>query len=323
MRRFYLHFKFWIFFILGLSVILLTYSAGRRYQARKKIAPEILSIDKDHWRTGWMSAFVLPADSINISNDSPESSSLTAISSSGKLIQKGTGTWCWHAPTKPGVFTINLIQLEQQDTMHIQAFVLTPFRQLSETLLNGYKIGNYPETKLRGLTNYAYPKGFIEVTEKNQNTWLSPHFQLKQFLCKQASVPQYIVLRPKLIIKLELILSKLNKMGFHLKTLHIMSGYRTPVYNRNIGNVKYSRHIYGDAADIFIDVDENGLMDDLNKDGQVDFQDAEWLFDQIDAWSDLTEFEPLIGGLSAYPATSAHGPFVHVDTRGFKTRWGD
>ena len=306
-----------------MGIILLSYSAGRRFQAKKRIETKHLLIDENHWRTGWMSAFVLPGDSIVISNDSHDMPSLAATSSVGDLVQKGIGTWCWHAPQNPGIFNIDVIQNEQQDTLYIQAFVLIPFRQLKKTLLNGYEIGHYPEIQLHGLSNYAYPKGFIKVTEKNQDIWLSPHFQLKQFLCKQAGVPQYIVLRPKLIIKLELILSKLNEMGFSLKTLHIMSGYRTPVYNRAIGNVKYSRHIYGDAADIFIDEDEDNQMDDLNNDGQINFQDAEWLFDQIDAWSDLPEFEPLIGGLSAYPATSAHGPFVHVDTRGFRTRWGD
>ncbi len=29
----------------------------------------------------------------------------------------------------------------------------------------------------------------------------------------------------------------------------------------------------------------------------------------------------LIGGLSAYPATGSHGPFLHVDARGHRARW--
>ena len=30
----------------------------------------------------------------------------------------------------------------------------------------------------------------------------------------------------------------------------------------------------------------------------------------------------LVGGLAAYDATTAHGPFVHIDLRGYRARWG-
>jgi uncharacterized protein YcbK (DUF882 family) len=30
----------------------------------------------------------------------------------------------------------------------------------------------------------------------------------------------------------------------------------------------------------------------------------------------------LVGGIGIYPATSAHGPFVHIDVRGNRARWG-
>jgi hypothetical protein len=29
----------------------------------------------------------------------------------------------------------------------------------------------------------------------------------------------------------------------------------------------------------------------------------------------------LVGGAGVYPATSAHGPFIHIDTRGYRARW--
>jgi uncharacterized protein YcbK (DUF882 family) len=28
-----------------------------------------------------------------------------------------------------------------------------------------------------------------------------------------------------------------------------------------------------------------------------------------------------VGGIGIYPATSAHGPFVHIDARGTRARW--
>lgn len=52
---------------------------------------------------------------------------------------------------------------------------------------------------------------------------------------------------------LEFILEKVNAQGYRWETFCVMSGYRTPYYNKAIGNVRYSRHLWGDAADIFID----------------------------------------------------------------------
>jgi hypothetical protein len=41
--------------------------------------------------------------------------------------------------------------------------------------------------------------------------------------------------------------------GHNVDGLTIMSGYRTPFYNRAIGNVPNSRHVFGGAADFYID----------------------------------------------------------------------
>ena len=77
--------------------------------------------------------------------------------------------------------------------------------------------------------------------------------------------------------------------------------------------------MYGDAADVFVDEDRNGNMDDLNKDGMITRADALVLFDAAET---VERTNPdLIGGLSAYKANSAHGPFVHVDVRGRRARW--
>jgi hypothetical protein len=77
--------------------------------------------------------------------------------------------------------------------------------------------------------------------------------------------------------------------------------------------------MYGDAADVFIDGDMDGVMDDVNRDGRITVADAQVLrsaAERVEA-----EYPSLVGGLSAYPANSAHGPFVHVDARGVKARW--
>ena len=80
-----------------------------------------------------------------------------------------------------------------------------------------------------------------------------------------------------------------------------------------------SRHMYGDAADVFVDSDGDGLMDDLDGDGAVTIQDARVLYAVVEAVE--RRHADLADGLSVYATTTAHGPFVHVDARGVRARW--
>jgi len=60
-------------------------------------------------------------------------------------------------------------------------------------------------------------------------------------------------------------------------------------------------------------------MDDLNRDGRVNTNDARFLAQVVDQ---VEQDHPgLVGGVGIYPATGSHGPFVHVDVRGTKARW--
>jgi hypothetical protein len=209
--------------------------------------------------------------------------------------------------------------------MKLHILVMVPLQEVKDGHLKWYRIGDYPEVPLKKLKIYEKPRGLIEVTEENVETLVSPHFRIGQFLCKQeGGYPKYVFVREKLVLKLELILQKTNEAGYACETLHIMSGYRTPYYNKIIGNVKYSRHIYGGAADIFIDVDPvDGMMDDLNGDGGIDYRDAAVLYDILDGLYGKPFYEIFMGGLARYKKTPKHGPFVHVDVRGFRARWGD
>jgi uncharacterized protein YcbK (DUF882 family) len=153
---------------------------------------------------------------------------------------------------------------------------------------------------------------------------VSPHFTLKQFLCKEDTTrqyPKYVVLNERLPLKLEAVLERVNELGFSVDTLNVMSAYRTPYYNHAIGDVPYSMHQWGGAADVYIDPLKKDQMEDLNRDGKVDLQDAKFLYDEIDQMLADKPFRQLQGGMGYYPATSAHPPFVHVDVRGTAARW--
>jgi hypothetical protein len=247
-----------------------------------------------------------------------------AATRDGILVQQSARQWKWTAPKRPGTYLISVAGANKDDLIDIHAFVMVPAREVRNGTLNGYRIGAYPAKPLNGSRLYLPPPGFIEVTAQNQDTKVSPHFTLKQFLCKEDTskkFPKYVVLQEKLPLKLETVLERVNELGFRVDTLHVMSAYRTPFYNRAIGDVQYSMHQWGSAADIYIDPDKDDRMEDLNHDGRIDIGDAKFLYDEIERLLAEPENRRLQGGMGYYPATAAHPPFVHVDVRGTAARW--
>ena len=243
-----------------------------------------------------------------------------ATAAAGSIVQTGPDGWEWVAPEQPGAYDVR-IESAGGTQVELAAFVLQPYQ--GERSLNGYRIGAYQERPLRGDPAYERPRGLIEVTEANEDTWISPHFQLGQFLCKQpGGYPKYVLVQPRLITKLELLIDQLASRGIEVDTLHVMSAYRTPAYNAAIGNTtSYSRHAYGDAADVFVDLNGDGRMDDLDGDGRTSSTDARLIYDEVDRLSTDGRFLPLVGGLGLYGPKPHRGPFVHLDTRGHKARW--
>lgn len=172
---------------------------------------------------------------------------------------------------------------------------------------------------------YAPPRGVVEVTRENRHLRVSKHFRLGDFLTKgQEEVwPKYLVLSPRLLDKLELTVQELERMGHPVERVGVISGFRTPYYNLHGGDTSgrgaLSRHMYGDAADIYLDNDGDGCMDDLTGDGQVTGADARVI---AEAAGRVEERYPaLVGGIGVYDPTGAHCGMTHIDTRGTRARW--
>ncbi len=201
---------------------------------------------------------------------------------------------------------------------------LIPSTNLRGGFLEGYHIGDYVLAPLRGLETYAPPRGFVRLTPANADLQVSDHYRLRDFQCKLDGESKFLILRTEALMKLELLQHELE-VRHHLKFTRftIMSGYRTPFYNSMIGNeTSYSRHLYGDAMDIFVDEDGDGKMDDLNGDGRIDVNDAKFLLGIAEAIDQSQQWGWLKGGAGVYHATRAHGPYLHIDARGYVTRWG-
>jgi hypothetical protein len=222
--------------------------------------------------------------------------------------------------TEPGVYSL--------PNSSFALITMIPFSDKAHGRIGDYRIGFWPAERHRkrsALEAYENPDGFIKVTAENANTPISEHFTLRDFLTHdQADVwPKYMVLREELVDKLELIIDDMEAHGHPVQKLVVMSGFRTPEYNsqgvgRRGGRALDSRHQFGDAADVYVD-NGDGQMADLNGDGRVDTRDVRVLLESAERVE--AEHPELTGGEGIYRANKQHGPFLHVDVRGWPARW--
>lgn len=80
--------------------------------------------------------------------------------------------------------------------------------------------------------------------KKDGETYLSPHFKVKEFACHDGS--DKILISSNLVLLLEKIRSNFGK------AVNITSAYRPADYNASVGGAKSSQHILGTAADITV-----------------------------------------------------------------------
>jgi uncharacterized protein YcbK (DUF882 family) len=121
---------------------------------------------------------------------------------------------------------------------------------------------------------------------------LSKNFKKSEFKCRDGTeVPdEYMDNLKELVENLQIIRDYIKK------PMHIISGYRTPKYNRRIGGARKSQHMKAKAADIVVrgmkPVELRKIIVTLIKEGKIKK-----------------------GGVGLYRS------FVHYDVRGRNTRW--
>ena len=110
-----------------------------------------------------------------------------------------------------------------------------------------------------------------------------------------------------------------KKLRAELKSLGNASGAKTYRRHGATGEVWGVR--YADFYKLQKRIGADQALADALWDSGV--HDAGVLYDLIDRLYGKKSYEPYVGGLGRYKANAAHGPFVHVDVRGTRARWGD
>lgn len=198
---------------------------------------------------------------------------------------------------------------------------------------NIYTIGKYPAVPKYGKTNYFKdkyipPKYFFIWNPLFEDLPVSKNLKYGDLVVKpdpeKPDLPRppratkIFTLSYETILNFEKIIEK-ARLKSPFKKVSILSFYRTPEYNRKIGAASFSRHIYGDGIDWFIDEDpENDEMDDLNNDGKVSQEDAKSFVQVIIQMVSDREIKPC--GTGVY--FTKKGASLHYDSRGHLARWG-
>ncbi len=96
-----------------------------------------------------------------------------------------------------------------------------------------------------GSPQYAAPVRFLDLEAVDPDAEIAPNFVMEELA--QNWKGRWAVVQPHLVSHLQALRDTMDS------PLSVNSGYRSPAYNTSIGGVTYSRHQYGDAADIGAD----------------------------------------------------------------------
>ena len=90
---------------------------------------------------------------------------------------------------------------------------------------------------------YREPSRVVDLDAITLSTKVAPNFTAGEFLVR--SKGRYGILQPHMVERLQGIRTAIGA------ALQVTSGFRGPGYNAGVGGATFSRHMYGDGADIF------------------------------------------------------------------------
>lgn len=173
------------------------------------------------------------------------------------------------------------------------------------------------------LASYRYPGTWVSLDKSDSDWILTEGVSLTSLFVhnhSQSGSECWVPFRYALVDTIATIRKALVTQGLPAASLHLLSAFRNPAYNRKVGSSSFSRHLYGDAFDFVIDRNGDGKMDDLTGDSRVDRSDALWCVALIETLQ-ARKLIPM-GGIGVYTfARGKHRVSLHVDIRGHRATW--
>lgn len=202
--------------------------------------------------------------------------------------------------------------------------------------VNGTDLGTYSDPRRSGTEKvsenpeaYTPPTHFIELTERTETMHLVPGREAGEFVIRDRETGErhtrYLPVNTDLLDAVEALDQVVALYFPESARMRIISGFRTPLHNRRIGSGAFSRHVYGDAIDIVIDMTGDGRMDDLTGDGSAGREEGLLLVAILERL--MANGRIPVGGIGVYTfargvSQNGHAVTVHVDLRGHRARWG-
>ncbi len=150
-------------------------------------------------------------------------------------------------------------------------------------------------------SRYPVPARYQDLSTADPSTPISPNFILEEFM--EARKGRFGVLQPKLVWALQ---SMRDAVG---GAIHVNSGYRNQLYNAGVGGAGWSRHLYGDAADLqspSATLDELGDLCAAEGAGYIGWYETHVHCDWRDTTNETVLFEPPVSSVRPGPVPSLH-----------------
>jgi hypothetical protein len=267
------------------------------------------------------------------------------------LVVSVTLTRTYHDPGR------RLFKREQTHTATLRGRIVAPIsadHMDARGRIEGFQIGEYPDPYDQQLLEslggaydwvrehadrYDPPQWFYPVTGASRDWAISKHVRLGDFILDaphlSLGMPQCAAIDPLLLAKLEELAEEMHDAGHAFDHWSFIYGFRSPNYN--LGRIEqdqedslkspFSQHMLGRAADIIVDTDGDGILDDLDGDGEITVRDAAVIMHHVNVIDrrHRATGNPRMGGAGLYAehdyferaAAIGQSPYVHVDVRGF------
>ncbi|MCC8116184.1 MAG: hypothetical protein LIP18_03375 [Planctomycetes bacterium] len=288
--------------------------------------------------TGNPAVVVPPGENIALACDAGGIPGIVTVFVNGDAVREDAAI-DFTAPDRPGCYYISLGLAAAGVARPAELCVVVPFKASAGRTARGWmlradeeRIGEYRQPSRSGNAkvkanpdSYQPPVWWFRITDLNRTFELSPGLAVGDLVVpsEDTGLPHtdLVPVCYPMWQAVTTLRTALAERGIPGDALKIISMFRSPPYNRGVGSNAYGRHIYGDAFDFYIDLENDGKASDLNRDGKRDRRDAYPIVALIE---DLQADRRLpMGGIGVYNAvTGDHEVTMHIDMRGHRATWG-